>query len=97
MRERANAVLIDPRSDAVVAVRDASSMGLAERWVHSADPLHFGNFAGLGVKLLWAAFGLVLCLLALSGAQAYAKRTAQSVRAGARRAAASHLPHARPG
>lgn len=80
VRERTNAVFIDPRDDRVLGVRDAQAIGAAERWVHTADPLHFGNFGGLGVKLLWAAFGLLLCTLALSGAVVYAKRSVKLVR-----------------
>jgi uncharacterized iron-regulated membrane protein len=80
LRERTNAVFIDPRSHRVVDVRSADAMGAAERWVHTADPLHFGNFGALGVKLLWAAFGSLLCLLAFSGALIHAKRTVRALR-----------------
>lgn len=80
VRERTNAVFIDPRDDRVLGVRDAQSINAAERWVHTADPLHFGNFGGLGVKLLWAAFGLLLCVLAFSGAVIHAKRSVKLVR-----------------
>ncbi|HKX96147.1 MAG TPA: PepSY-associated TM helix domain-containing protein [Methylibium sp.] len=80
VRERSNAVFIDPRDGRVLGVRDAQAIGAAERWAHTADPLHFGNFGGLAVKLLWAAFGLLLCALALSGAVIHAKRSVKLVR-----------------
>lgn len=80
VRERANAVFIDPRDDRVLGTRDAQAIGAGERWAHTADPLHFGNFGGLAVKLLWAFFGLLLCLLALSGAVVYARRLREAVR-----------------
>lgn len=80
VRDRTNAVFIDPRSHQVVGVRSTHTIGAAERWVHTADPLHFGNFGALGVKLLWAMFGGVLCLLAFSGALIHAKRTVRALR-----------------
>lgn len=80
VRARTNAVFIDPRSHQMVGVRSATAMGTAERWVHTADPLHFGNFGALGVKLLWAAFGGVMALLAFSGALIHAKRSVHALR-----------------
>lgn len=83
VRDRANRVAIDPRTEAVVAVQTADDMSSTERWVHTADPVHFGHFAGLGGKLIWFVFGLGLTLLSFSGAVIYAKRIAtEELRAG---------------
>lgn len=80
VRERADAVFIDPVTDRIVGTRTAHAMGAGERIVHTVDPLHFGTFGGLATRLLWAVFGLVLTGLAASGAYLYAKRTRSAIR-----------------
>lgn len=82
VRERADAVFIDPVTDRIVGQRTAHAMGPGERIVHTVDPLHFGTFGGLATRLLWAIFGLILTGLAASGAYIYAKRTRLAVREG---------------
>lgn len=82
VRERTNAVFIDPASGSVVGKRIAHDMGLGERIVHTADPLHFGTFGGLATKLIWVLFGLLLTGMAASGAFIYAKRTKVAVESG---------------
>lgn len=80
VRERADAVFIDPVTDRIIGTRTAHAMGAGERLVHTADPLHFGTFGGLFTRIIWAVFGLVLTGLAASGAYIYAKRTGAAVR-----------------
>lgn len=75
VRERSNAVFIDPATGAVAGERVAHLMPVGERIVHTADPLHFGTFGGLATKLIWLVFGLLLTGMAASGAYIYAKRT----------------------
>lgn len=79
VRERTNAVFIDPTTDRVVGKRIADRMGIGERIVHTADPLHFGTFGGLVTRLIWVVFGLLLTGMAGSGAYIYAKRTKLAV------------------
>lgn len=82
MRERTDAVFIDPVTHQIVGRRTAHLMGAGERIVHTVDPLHFGTFGGLATRLLWAVFGLVLTGLAASGAYLYVKRTRLALREG---------------
>ncbi|NJO33303.1 MAG: PepSY domain-containing protein [Rhodospirillales bacterium] len=84
VRERTNAVFIDPASDQVLGTRVAHHMGVGERIVHTADPLHFGTFGGLITKLIWVVFGLLLTGMAASGAYIYAKRTKLAIQSGVR-------------
>jgi uncharacterized iron-regulated membrane protein len=76
VRERTNAVFLEPTTGAVLGVREAHNMGAGERWVHTADPLHFGNFAGVAGKLVWVLLGLMLTGLSLTGAVINARRLA---------------------
>jgi len=82
VRERTNAVFIDPATNQIVGKRVAHDMGIGGRLVHTADPLHFGNFSGLAAKLIWVVFGLLLTGMAGSGAYIYAKRTKLAVSSG---------------
>lgn len=82
VRERTNAVFIDPLTGRIVGKRIAHHMGVGERIVHTADPLHFGNFGGIATKLIWVVFGLFLTGMAASGAYIYAKRTKVAITSG---------------
>lgn len=79
VRERADAVFIDPATGAIVGQRAAHEMGAGERIVHTVDPLHFGTFGGLATRLIWALFGLILTGMAVSGAIIYASRTRKAL------------------
>lgn len=74
VRERTNAVFIDPATSRVLGKRVAHELGHGERIVHTADPLHFGTFGGLATKLIWVVFGLLLVGMCFTGAYIYAKR-----------------------
>jgi uncharacterized iron-regulated membrane protein len=74
VRDRANEMYIDTVSGQTLARKSAESVGWPARWVDTADPLHFGNFGGLPVKLVWAAFGLALSGMCLSGTWLHAQR-----------------------
>lgn len=76
VRERTNAVFLDPATSRVLGTRVAHELGAGERWVHTADPLHFGNFAGLAGKLVWVLCGLLLTGLSLTGAVIHTRRLA---------------------
>jgi uncharacterized iron-regulated membrane protein len=82
VRERTNAAFLDPVTGRLLGLRAAHKLGAGERLVHTADPLHFGNFAGLAGKLLWMLFGLMLTGLAVSGALINGQRLTGSKEAG---------------
>ncbi|MBS3743954.1 MAG: PepSY domain-containing protein [Wenzhouxiangellaceae bacterium] len=67
VRDRASHVFIDPYDGSVLARQHASSIGPVRRWVDTADPLHFGNFAGLWSKIPYLLFGTAMTLLAATG------------------------------
>lgn len=74
VRSRANTIILDASSGAPILLRTASELGWPERWVDTADPLHFGNFAGLVSKSIWFVFGLLLSGLTLTGAYLHVRR-----------------------
>ena len=87
VRDAANRVVVDPIRREVVSASHAGDLSLWVRLGHTMDPLHFGNFAGLGVKLLWFVAGLLISLAILVGVLIW------SLRIGARR---TPLPGAGP-
>lgn len=74
VRDRAARVFLDSRNGAVLGIQRSSDLGAYERWIDMADPIHFGNFAGLWSKVPWFVFGLASSALCLSGAYLQAKR-----------------------
>jgi uncharacterized iron-regulated membrane protein len=86
VRPRANHVLLDPFTGEVLFDQKAEEIDLLNRWAHTADPLHFGNFGGLVTKLIWFAFGLTLSLLVPSGAILWVRRRTQMAAGAERRA-----------
>jgi uncharacterized iron-regulated membrane protein len=77
VRDRANAVAVDPASAMVVLVSRGENLGVHQRISEMADPLHFGTWGGLATKLVWFVFGLLLTGLAVTGAMIYSLRLAR--------------------
>jgi len=67
VRDRANAVFLDPYDASLVAIHDSSRDGALKWWMNAADSLHFGYWGGLASKILWAVFGLCLPVMVLTG------------------------------
>ncbi len=68
-------VLLAAHDGAVAGVRDARALSLAERAEVMLRPLHFGNFGGWPVKVLWSGLGLTPGILALTGGWLWLRRT----------------------
>ena len=68
VRDRANAVFLDPFDASVVGIHNSSRDGALQWWMNAADSLHFGYWGRLASKILWALFGLCLPVLVLTGA-----------------------------
>lgn len=85
VRPRANAVAFEADSGRWLDRRDALDLSVHQRISEMADPLHFGNFAGLAIKLLWFAFGAALTALSLTGAYLYGLRISEAWRSAQRR------------
>lgn len=88
VRDRGNLVYVHPVSAQVLRIKDAAEVPVIERWIDTADPLHFGDFGGLAGKLTWFVFGLILSFLSFSGFWLMLRR--------ARQGATPHRPVARP-
>ncbi|MEM8974488.1 MAG: PepSY-associated TM helix domain-containing protein [Pseudomonadota bacterium] len=67
VRKRANRVFLDPVSLEVIHVARDRDLDWVQWLNQIADPLHFGNFGGLPVKLIWFTFGLFMTGLSISG------------------------------
>ncbi|MEM8817219.1 MAG: PepSY-associated TM helix domain-containing protein [Pseudomonadota bacterium] len=67
VRDRANAVYLHPVDGSVIEVRRSGESPWPAYLNDLADPLHFGDFAGLIVKLIWFVFGLAMSSLSLTG------------------------------
>lgn len=75
VRRRANSVAVNPYTAEVMHVQHGHELSPVHRLQDTADPLHFGTFGGLPVKLLWFALGLVLSVAILVGAYLWRLRT----------------------
>ena len=74
VRERTNWVEVDSHSGDLIDSVRAEDLDLLERWSHTADPLHFGNFCVLTSKLIWFTFGLFLSALIPTGTYLWVRR-----------------------
>jgi uncharacterized iron-regulated membrane protein len=67
VRDRANRIYLHPLTAQVLKIQKGAELKPVAYISDMADPLHFGNFAGLGVKLLYFVFGLGFTFLVVGG------------------------------
>lgn len=66
---------IDPFTLRTVRLDDPRGMPLGARLVKSMEPVHYGKFGGVPVKLLWVVLGLLPLMFSMSGAIMWWNRT----------------------
>lgn len=71
-------VWINPYSGQVEYVRSIGNRSWLELATQSMRPLHTGDFVGLGLKLVYFFFGLLLTAMVASGLLIWTKRTAKA-------------------
>lgn len=67
LRLRANRVYLAPSTGRVLGVQKGEDLPVFSRIKDTADPLHFGNFAGIGTKLIWGLFGALMSFVSAAG------------------------------
>ena len=67
VRDRANRIYLHPVTAHVLKIQKGGDLKPVAYLSDMADPLHFGNFAGFGVKLLYFVFGLGFTFLVAGG------------------------------
>ncbi|WP_231659108.1 MULTISPECIES: PepSY-associated TM helix domain-containing protein [Pseudoalteromonas] len=67
LRLRANRVYLHPTTGVVLGIQKGENLPIIARIKDTADPLHFGNFAGIGTKLIWTIFGLAMSFISATG------------------------------
>ena len=75
VRDRANNLIFDPVSGALLSQRHAEDLSAHVRISEAADPLHFGTWGGYWSKTLYFMFGLLMSSLSITGTIIYAHRT----------------------
>ncbi|MBL8555182.1 MAG: PepSY domain-containing protein [Phenylobacterium sp.] len=74
VRDRSNAVWLNPDTGAVVMVTRGEDLGVHQRISEMADPLHFGTWGGFATKVVWFLFGAVMTGLSVTGVMIYSLR-----------------------
>lgn len=71
-------VAVSGADGSVLEVVDWSRESIGRRLYAMVTPLHYASFGGLAVKLLYAALGISMCLLSVSGLRIWRSRFAEN-------------------
>ena len=75
IREHTSYVTFNSMTGDVIEVYNAAHSGVAARLYYASEPLHFGRFGGsMTLKVLYAATGILIGFLSISGYIIYAAR-----------------------
>lgn len=78
IRNRALRVYIHPETFDIVEAWSPETIGVQAYINEYIDPLHFGDFGGFWLKLLWFVFGIALTAMSFTGVLMTWKRTGAS-------------------
>lgn len=68
-------VQVDAASGKVVKVLDFNNASFSQKFAAAVKPLHFGNYGGIFLKIVYSLFGLMPGILSLSGTVILLRRT----------------------
>lgn len=74
VRDRSNAVWLNPDTRQVLLVSRGEQLNVHQRISEMADPLHFGTWGGFAAKVVWFLFGVFLTGLSVTGVMIYSLR-----------------------
>lgn len=77
VRPRANFIAFDPISTQHITQHNALNLSFHARISEAADPIHFGQWAGLYSKFIHLIFGIMFTALIATGAYRYGMRLAR--------------------
>jgi len=78
VRERSNAVWVDPHDGTVLLTARGEDLNLHQRISEAADPLHFGTWGGIVSRLIWFGFGILMTGLSVTGVMIYSLRMSRA-------------------
>ena len=78
IRNRAHSVFIDPTTHDIMGAWSPETIDTLAYINEYADPIHFGNFGGFWLKLIWFMFGASLTAMSYTGVKMTWQRTKSS-------------------
>lgn len=74
VRDRSNAVWMNPDDGAILLVTRGEELTAHQRISEMADPLHFGTLGGFATKIVWFPADILLTGLSVTGVMIYSVR-----------------------
>lgn len=73
-REGGNRIVISKKNYQVIEKRDIAKMAVKTKLYYAQEGLHYGDFGGVWIKILYTFFGLITGVLSIIGYYLYYKR-----------------------